>query len=230
MSSWFAPPQASTFAPRVDTLVLFLLVVSADHPVRSSSASSCSASSIDAGQATTIGQPRAAPRPSRSPGRSYPWCWPWSRSCGARGSTWSRPSHRRMRWRSTSWPSSGCGRPSSPAGRRRSSAARADRPRGQADHDLPGRHSQLLRARVSRQSGRAAGPLHDAVVPGHPTRRISAVLQPVLRHRPRRHDWPGRRHDARRLRRLADQWRDGGQLTRCAGSQAVPAVRLRRLP
>ena len=29
MSSWFAPPQASTLAPQVDTLVLFLLAVSA---------------------------------------------------------------------------------------------------------------------------------------------------------------------------------------------------------
>ena len=38
---------------------------------------------------------------------------------------------------------------------------------GQADHDLRGRDPQLLRARLPRQDGRAAGPLHHRLVPGH---------------------------------------------------------------
>ena len=39
-------------------------------------------------------------------------------------------------------------------------ASRAGRPRREDDHEFAGCHPQLLRARISHQGGRAAGPLH----------------------------------------------------------------------
>ena len=55
-------------------------------------------------------------------------------------------------------------------------------------HDVAGRDPQFLRAGVPHQAGRAAGPLHDAVV--HATRagELPSVLRRVLRHRSLAHD------------------------------------------
>ena len=51
-------------------------------------------------------------------------------------------------------------------------AARAGRPAGPADDDLAGRDPQLLRPGVPGEAGRAAGPLHDALV--HSRRRSAS--------------------------------------------------------
>ena len=67
--------------------------------------------------------------------------------------------------RSTWWASSGCGSCSTPRGKREINELHVPgRPAGQADDDLAGRDPQLLRPGVPHEAGRAAGPLHLALV------------------------------------------------------------------
>ena len=105
--------------------------------------------------ATSGSRSRGAPSRSRSPSSS---------SSGRRGctSTSSRP--RTVPSSSPCWPSSGCGSPAPDRPARDRQAARAGGPAGRLVMTSAGRHPQLLRAGVPHQAGRAAGPLHDAVV------------------------------------------------------------------
>src|ERR1041385_4723290 len=67
--------------------------------------------------------------------------------------------------------------------------ARSDRSRRQADHDLTGCDSQLLRSGVPDQTGRCPWTLYDGVVSRHASWNLSSVLRRVLRDHAR---WNGR--------------------------------------
>ena len=110
-------------------------------------------------------------------------------------------------------------------------AARAGGPAGQTDDDLAGRDPQLLRARLSAQGGRLAGPLHHVVVPANRGRASTSCCVPSIAA-------PTHSHMLGQVvvMRPTDyaDWLTSGatasQPGRRAGPPALPAVRLHRLP
>ncbi len=114
-------------------------------------------------------------------------------------------------------------------------AARARGAAGQARHDVAGRDPQLLHAGVPDQAGRAARPLHDAVVHGDEARRLPRLLLAVLRHRSRADDRPRRRHGASRVSRAGfraathrSRWRRRARRAFASTAAAAAMARTRR--
>ena len=100
-------------------------------------------------------------------------------------------------------------------------AARADRPAGQADHGLGGRHPQLLHPGVPREGGRDPRPLQLAVVHGDQAGPLSPVLRRVLRHEALGDDRLGHRRWSRPTSRPGSR---GGPARRFAGRGGREAV------
>ena len=99
----------------------------------------------------------------------------------------------------------------------------------QADHDLARRDPQLLRAGVPDQARRAAGTVHDALVPAHQGGTAPPLLRRVLWHQPFADDRLGSCHGAGRLRAMAVgegqrslDGRGGGAAFRAAPLRGLP--------
>src|SRR6185312_9769422 len=107
--------------------------------------------------------------------------------------------------------------------------ARSARPADQARHDVAGRDPQLLRARVSTEAGRAAGPLHRDVVHGDENGPLPSVLCRILRHRPCAHGRRRHRDGANGGPALALRARGGAEHGRARRRPLSPPW-LQRLP
>ena len=105
----------------------------------------------------------------------------------------------------------------------------AARPQCEIDDDLRGRHSQLFRAGLSRQTRRAAGPLRRVLVRSHQGRRVPFVLRRVLRHQPFADDRPHRGRRTVRVRVLARR-RQAERVARAGWQPAVRRAALRDMP
>ena len=112
-------------------------------------------------------------------------------------------------------------------------AAHPRRPAGQADADLGGRHSRLLRAGVPHQDRRDSRPLRPDLVPADQDRPLSPVLLAILRHQPRQHGRLRRRHGTRRNTRNGwtatprDRWpcKAASCSSNCSASPATAPIR-----
>ena len=110
------------------------------------------------------------------------------------------------------------------------SPARADRPDGEADHDLRGRHPQPA-CRPSASAGRQPRRLHGGLVPPRARRHLPSLLRSVLRRRALAHGGQHRRHAAGRP---PAAWLAGGPPNTAspaaAGAQLFPDPGLLHLP
>ena len=105
----------------------------------------------------------------------------------------------------------------------------AARPAGPAPDGHRGRAPRVLHPGIPGQGGRGAGQVHQPLVHADEDRHLPPVLRGILRHEALRHDRPGRRHAAGRVRGVAGGrpvHRHDGQPRR----KAVHRPGLRHLP
>jgi cytochrome c oxidase subunit 2 len=196
------PEQASTVAPQVDLLLFFLLGVSFFFAM------------LIAGMILVF-MVRYRRRPGRDHDRTHGPLWLeaawtaipfaitmvmffWGASLYATIRRARRLARRRRRGQAVDVEAAAHGGPA-----RDQRAARPDRPARAAQHDVRGRHPQLLRAGVPREAGRRARTLLVALVRGDEGGRVPPLLRGILRHAALGDDRPHRRDGARRVRGVA---------------------------